>query len=87
MQRAFVDEHEAADRFSGFLFVDDIQVRQNYVSNLLLTQASLDIAHNMTFIALSFILSSQQYSSDFAFICVFYCIVSTVLVGLYFNLR
>ena len=28
-------------------------IRQNYVSNLLLTQASLDIAHNMTFIMLT----------------------------------
>ncbi len=44
VQRTFVDE--AADRYSGFLFVEAI--RRNYVSNLLLTQANLDIAHNIT---------------------------------------
>ncbi len=62
-----------ADRYSDFLFVEDI--RQNYVSNLLLTQANLDIVHNMIFIALSFVLSCH----------VSYCIASRICL-LYFHL-
>ena len=56
-----------ADRYWDILFVRD--VRQNHVGNLLLTQASVDIAHNMIFIALSFVVLSRLVS---------YCIVSGV---------
>ncbi len=83
MQRTFVDG--AAGPYSGFHFVEDIC--QIHVSNLLPTQASLDIAHNKNFIGVVFFCIVLTVLVGFALIRVFYCIVSTVPVGLYFNLR
>ncbi len=84
MQRTFVDE--AAGPTAWSILRLPVCGRHQPKLRELFTQVSLDVTHNMTFVAMSLIVLSRLYSSGFVTICVFYCITSTIPIGLCFIL-